>query len=150
MSTILVDADACPVKGEIYRVAKRYRLKVCMVSNRPLRTPPLPWIETVAVGDRFDAADDWIAKEVKKGDIVVTGDIPLAARCLQKGALVLGPKGRALNEDNIGEALASRELSAQLRELGIATRGPSPFQPRDRSRFLQRLDAMAQAIRGPS
>ncbi len=146
MNTILVDADACPVKGEIYRVAERYRLPVFVVANRPLRTPPVPWIETVVVGGRFDAADDWIAARVETNDIVVTGDIPLAARCLKKGARVLGPTGRALTDDNIGEALASRELTAHLRELGIATGGPPPFHPRDRSRFLQGLDAIIQSI----
>lgn len=148
MSAIFIDADACPVKGEVYRVAERYRLRVFVVANQPLRTPPMPWIEAVVVGDRFDAADDWIAAQAEEDDIVVTGDIPLASRCLQKGARVLGPKGRALTEANIGEALASREISAQLRELGIATKGPAPFQPRDRSRFLQRLDAIINAIQG--
>ena len=150
MSTIFVDADACPVKGEIYRVAERYRLNVCVVSNHPLRTPTRPWIRPVVVGDRFDAADDWIAAQAQKDDIVVTADIPLAARCLQKGARVLGLKGRALTDDNIGDALASRAISAHLRERGIATGGPAPFHPRDRSRFLQGLDAMIQAIQRAS
>lgn len=141
-----MDADACPVKAEIYRVAERYRLKVCVVSNQPLRTPRVPWIELVVVGARFDAADKWIAAQAASDDIVITGDIPLAASCLKKGARVLAPKGRALTDANIGEALASRELSAHLRDLGIATGGPAPFHPRDRSRFLQRLDALIQAI----
>jgi uncharacterized protein YaiI (UPF0178 family) len=147
VSAIFVDADACPVKDEVYRVAERYGLRVYVVSNQPLRTPPMPWIEAVVVGERFDAADDWIAAQAGDEDIVVTGDIPLASRCLKKGARVLGPKGRALTDDNIGEALASREISAHLRELGIATSGPAPFQPRDRARFLQRLDAIIQSIR---
>jgi hypothetical protein len=98
------------------------------------------------VGARFDAVDDWIAAQATHNDIVITGDIPLAARCLKKGARVLGPKGRVLTDDNIGEALASRELSTQLRDLGIVSGGPAPFQPRDRSRFLQRLDAAVQSI----
>lgn len=146
MSTIFVDADACPVKAEIYRVAERYQLKVFVVSNQPMRTPRTPWIELVVVGARFDAADNWIAAQAASNDIVITGDIPLAARCLEKEARVLDPKGHALTDANIGEALASRELSAHLRDLGIATGGPAPFQPRDRSRFLQRLDAVIQAI----
>lgn len=146
MTAIFVDADACPVKGEVYRVAERYHLKVFVVSNQPMRTPSMPWITSVVVGERFDAADDWIAERAQADDIVITGDIPLAARCLKKDARVLGPKGRPLTDANIGEALASRELSAQLRELGIATGGPAPFQPRDRSRFLQGLDAVIQAI----
>ena len=106
----------------------------------------MPWITAVVVGDRFDAVDDWIAARAQADDIVITGDIPLAARCLQRGARVLSPKGRILTDANIGDALASRELAAQLRELGIATGGPAPFKPRDRSRFLQRLDAIIQAI----
>ena len=146
MSTIFVDADACPVKAEIYRVAERYHLKVCVVSNHPMRTPRAPWIEPVVVGTRFDAADNWIAAQAAHNDIVITGDIPLAASCLKMGARVLDPKGRALTDANIGEALASRELTAHLRDLGIATGGPAPFQPKDRSRFLQRLDALIQAI----
>jgi uncharacterized protein YaiI (UPF0178 family) len=146
LSAIFVDADACPVKDEVYRVAERYGLRVYVVSNQPMRIPPMPWIEAVVVGERFDAADDWIAAQAGDEDIVVTGDIPLASRCLKKGARVLGPKGRALTDDNIGEALASREIAAHLRELGIATGGPAPFQPRDRARFLQRLDAIIQSI----
>ncbi len=141
-----MDADACPVKSEIYRVAERYRLKVFVVSNTSMRTPRLPWIEPVVVGQRFDAADNWIAERVETDDIVITGDIPLAARCLKKGARVLGPKGRSLTDANIGEALASRELSAQLRDLGIVTGGPAPFSPKDRSRFLQGLDAIIRSI----
>ena len=146
MSTIFVDADACPVKAEIYRVAERYQLKVCVVSNHPMRTPRAPWIEPIVVGTRFDAADNWIAAQVAHNDIVITGDIPLAARCLKKGARVIGPKGRLLTDTNIGDALATRELTAQLRDLGIVSGGPTPFQPRDRSRFLQRLDATVQSI----
>ena len=141
-----MDADACPVKAEIYRVAERYQLKVCVVSNQPMRTPRAAWIEAVVVDARFDAVDDWIAAQAAYNDIVITGDIPLAARCLKNGSRVLGPKGRILTDANIGEALANRALSAQLRDLGIAGGGPAPFQPRDRSRFLQRLDATVQSI----
>ena len=146
MSTIFVDADACPVKVEIYRVAERYHLNVCVVSNHPMRTPRAPWIEPVVVGARFDAADNWIAAQAACDDIVITGDIPLAARCLKKGARVIGPKGHVLTDANIGEALATRELSAHLRDLGIVNGGPTPFQRKDRSRFLQRLDATVRSI----
>jgi uncharacterized protein YaiI (UPF0178 family) len=150
LSAIIVDADACPVKGEVYRVAERYGLRVVVVSNQPLQTPPRAWIEAVVVSDRFDAADDWIAAQAGEDDIVVTGDIPLAARCLQQGARVLSPKGRAFTDENISEALAARDLSAQLRDLGLATGGPTPFQARDRSRFLQRLDAIIQSLKRAS
>jgi uncharacterized protein YaiI (UPF0178 family) len=150
LSAIFVDADACPVKGEVYRVAARYGLRVFVVSNQPLRTPPGPLVEAVVAGERFDAVDDWIAAQAGQDDIVVTGDIPLASRCLKQGARVLNPKGRAFTDDNIGEALAAREISAHLRELGLATGGPAPFVPRDRARFLQRLDAIIQSIRRAS
>jgi uncharacterized protein YaiI (UPF0178 family) len=142
LSKIFVDADACPVKAEIYRVAERYQLKVFVVANQHMRTPRSAWIELVVVDGRFDAADNWIAAQAASNDIVITGDIPLAASCLKKGARVLNPKGHALTDANIGEALASRKLSDHLRALGIATGGPAPFQLRDRSRFLQRLDQL--------
>jgi len=144
---IFVDADGCPVKQEIYRVAERYGLKVTVVSNSQMRTPDEDWLEVVVVEGQFDAADDWIVEHVSKRDIVISGDIPLASRCLKKGALVLGPTGRVFTEDNIGEALASREILSHLRELGTMTGGPAPFGKRDRSRFLQRLDDTIQAAR---
>ena len=147
LSEILVDADACPVKREVYRVAKRYGLKVILVSNTWIRVPEKDWLELVVVDERFDAADDWIVDHAAEKDIVITGDIPLASRCLAKGARVLSPKGRDFTEDTIGGALADREISSHLRELGITTGGPAPFEKRDRSRFLQRLDAIIQAIR---
>lgn len=144
MHNILVDADACPVKQEIYRVARRYALRVILVSNSWLRTPPDDLIELVVVSGGLDVADDWIAEHVCENDIVVTADIPLASRCLDKRALVLAPTGRVFTEDMIGEALASRELLSQLRDVGVISGGPAPFEKRDRSRLLQSLD---EAIR---
>jgi uncharacterized protein len=145
---IFVDADGCPVKQEIYRVAKRYGLKVTLVSNSRIRTPQENWVETVIVEGQFNAADDWIVDHVSEDDIVVTGDIPLASRCLVKGARVLAPAGRVFSEEGIGDALATRELLSHLRDLGTITGGPAPFDKRDRSRFLQRLDETIQAVRG--
>jgi uncharacterized protein len=145
---IFVDADACPVKQEVYRVAKRYVLKVTLVSNSRMRTPHEDWLEAVVVAGHFDAADDWIVEHVNESDIVISGDVPLASRCLGKGAQVLAPTGRVFTEDSIGEALASREFLSYLRDFGTITRGPAPFEKRDRSRFLQRLDETIQAVRG--
>jgi uncharacterized protein YaiI (UPF0178 family) len=144
---IFIDADGCPVKQEVYRVAKRYGLRVTVVANSRIRIPYGNCVELVVVEDQFDAVDDWIVEHVAANDIVVTGDIPLAARCLDKGALVLGPRGDTFTQDSIGEALASRELLAHLRELGSITGGPAPFENRDRSRFLQRLDETIQVVR---
>ncbi len=147
MTRILVDADACPVKEEIYRVAQRTKLPVVLVSNAWMQTPNRPWLELVVVDDAFDAADDWIVEQATDRDIVITVDIPLAARCLEKGARVIGHKGRLFTEESIGEALASRELQTHIRELGLPSGGPAPFQKQDRSRFLQRLDQVIQAVR---
>jgi uncharacterized protein YaiI (UPF0178 family) len=144
---IFVDADGCPVKQEVYDVAKRYRLKVTVVSNSWMRTPLADWLTLVVVEGQFDAVDDWIVEHAGENDIVISGDIPLASRCLKKSARVLGPTGRVFTEDNIGEALASRELLSHLRELGTMTGGPAPFGNRDRSRFLQRLDGVIQSVR---
>jgi uncharacterized protein len=144
---IYVDADGCPVKQEVYGVAKRYGLKVIVVSNSRMRIPHEDGLELIVVDGQFDAVDDWIVEHVSEKDIVISGDIPLASRCLEKGALVVGPKGRVFNDENIGEALASRELSSHLRELGTMTGGPAAFGRRDRSRFLERLDAAVQAAR---
>ncbi len=138
--TIYVDADACPVKAEIYRVAERYRIKVYIVSNSPIAVPKAPLIERVAVSGDPDAADDWIAERVSRGDIVVTADIPLAHRCIKSGAEVIAPAGRVLTETSIGMALATRNLMEDLRSAGQITGGPKPFQPRDRSKFLSTLD----------
>jgi uncharacterized protein len=144
---IFIDADGCPVKQEVYRVAKRYGLKVTLVSNSRMRTLQEDWLEVVVVDGQFNAADDWIVEHVSENDIVVTGDIPLASRCLEKDARALGPSGRMFNRENIGEALASRELLSYLRDLGTLTGGPAPFEKRDRSRFLQRLDDTIQSVR---
>jgi uncharacterized protein YaiI (UPF0178 family) len=144
---IYVDADGCPVKQEVYRVARRYGLKVILVANSRMRIPDSDSVELVLVDDHLDAADNWIVEHVAENDIVITGDIPLAHRCLKQGARVLGPRGRVFTEDSIGSALATRDLLAHLRELGTVTGGPAPFQKRDRSQFLQRLDEIIQAIR---
>ena len=147
MLNIYVDADACPVKKEIYRVAERYDLYVTVVANSWMRVPGSKSICLEVVGDGFDAADDWIADSVECDDIVITGDIPLAARCVEKGATVIGPGGRPFTEDNIGEVVATRDLMAELRETGEISGGPAPFAKNDRSRFLQRLDEAVHAIR---
>jgi uncharacterized protein len=145
---IFVDADGCPVKQEVYRVAKRYGIKVTLVSNSRMRAPQEDWLEAVVVEGQFNAADDWIVDHVNEGDIVVTGDIPLASRCLEKSARVLASTGRVFSEEGIGDALATRELLSHLRDLGTITGGPAPFDKRDRSLFLQRLDDTIQAVRG--
>ncbi len=145
MITIFVDADACPVKDEVYRVARRYRLPVRVVANSRLRVPVDPLVRMEVVTGHFDAADDWIVEHIEAGDIAVTADIPLAARCLAKGARVLDAKGRVFTEASIGDVLANRELMAYLRDLGDVGGGPAPFAPRDRSRFLQYLDDLIQA-----
>jgi uncharacterized protein YaiI (UPF0178 family) len=145
MARIFVDADGCPVKAEVYRVAERHGVKVILAANAPMRTPREPWIEVMVVPGQFDAADDWIVEHLAAGDVVVSDDIPLASRCLPLGARVLNSRGRVFTEESIGEALASRALSAHLRELGAITGGPSPVGPRDRSRFLQVLDQLLRA-----
>ncbi|WP_419660430.1 conserved uncharacterized protein, DUF188 [Desulfosarcina variabilis str. Montpellier] len=147
MLHIFVDADACPVKNEVYRVAGRYGLKVTLVANNWMRTPKDSRITLQVVKDDFDAADDWIVEQVQAHDIVVTADILLAGRCLEKGALVLGTTGKPFTEDNIGDAIAVRDLLANLRGPGEQTGGPAPMTQRDRSRFLQKLDDMIQSVR---
>ncbi len=144
---IYVDADACPVKNEIYRVAERCKLKVMLVANSRFRAPGKDWIEQITVGGQLDAADNWIAEHVQENDIVITADIPLAGRCLKKGAAVIGTTGRIFTEKNIGNALATRELLSQLRDSGDVTGGPPPFSPKDRSQFLQSLDKIIKAIK---
>jgi len=144
---LFVDADSCPVKDEIYRVAYRYALTVHVVANQSHPLPDGERFRLVLVSDQFDAADDWIAEHAGLDDIVITGDILLAARCLELGARVLGSRGRIFKETSIGEALAAREAKAYLREMGIAGTGPPPFQDRDRSRFSQRLDQLVQDVR---
>lgn len=147
MLHIYIDADACPVKDETYRVAARYDLPVTLVANARMRIPFDAKISLVVVGNTLDAADDWIAEHVGKGDIVITADVPLASRCIEKGASVIGTTGRAFTEDNIGDVVAHRDLLFELREAGEITGGPPPLQKRDRSRFLQRLDEAIQAVR---
>ena len=147
MLKIYIDADACPVKAEVFRVAERYELGVTLVSNTWMNTPASSRIQLQVVDGKFDAADDWIVNHVQTDDIVITADIPLAARCLEKGARVLGSKGRVFTKDNIGDIMATREIMSHLRDLGTMTGGPAPFQKKDRSRFLQSLDQMIQAIK---
>ena len=145
---IYVDADACPVKDETVRVAERHGLTVHMVSNSGMRVAGSPLVRPVLVPDGLDAADDWIAERAGPDDVVVTADIPLAARCLKAGASVIGPTGKPFTADNIGTALAMRDLMGHLRDTG-EVRGNNPsFTPRDRSRFLQALEAAVQAIKG--
>lgn len=144
---IYVDADACPVKDEVVRVAERHGLPVHMVSNAWMRLADSPLISRIIVDDGPDAADDWIAKEVSSGDVAVTADIPLAARCLEAGAKVIGPAGKPFTDSSIGMALAMRELKADLRETG-QIQGTNPlFTRQDRSRFLQALEQAIQDIR---
>lgn len=150
MLMVYVDADGCPVKDEVLRVTQRYDLSVRFVANRYVAVDGAPRVQSIVVSESFDAADDWIVEQAERGDIVVTADIPLAARCLEKGVRVLGHKGRELTEDSIGNALASRELSQQLRDMGMNTGGPAPMQKKDRSKFLQRLDEVINAIRRES
>jgi uncharacterized protein len=144
---IFVDADACPVKNEIYRVAERYRLSVTLVTNSWMRSPPYGWVTLQVVGDGLDEADDWIVDHLQPDDVVITADIPLASRCIKGGAAVIGPTGKPFTEDNVGSALAMRDLMKELRDAGSITGGPPPLSKRDKSRFLQEFDTMLQAIR---
>lgn len=142
MLDIYIDADGCPVKKEVYRVASRYGLKVFLVSNSWMRIPESSRVELVLVESGPDVADDYIADHVETDDIVITGDIPLADRCIKNGALVIGNTGKPFDEYNIGSALSIRNLMHDLREQGMITPGPPPFSKQDRSRFLQALDEM--------
>src|SRR5436189_2830867 len=146
MLTLYIDADACPVKDEVYRVARRYRLAVKVVANAPLRVPTDPLVEMV-VRPGFGAADDWIAGQAGPGDVVVTADVPLAARCLAGGARALDPKGRPFTDNDIGAALAMRDLMDELRQGGAVTGGPAPMTAKDRSRFLAQLDQIVNLVR---
>ena len=145
----LIDADACPVKDETYRVAVRYGVAVKVVTNTWMRTPDHPSIELVLVEKSgvLDVADDWIAEQARPGDVVITADIPLAARCVEAGARVLSHRGKEFTPESIGDALATRDLMADLREAGEFTGGPPPFSKRDRSQFLQKLDAIVHSLR---
>ncbi|MCS5637505.1 MAG: YaiI/YqxD family protein [Myxococcota bacterium] len=144
MTEIFIDGDACPVKQEVYAVAARLGLSVVLVANQPIRVPRDAGVEMVLVPDGPDAADDWIVEEIRAGDIVITADIPLAARCLARGAHALGTNGREFSPDSIGQALATREIKASLREAGALTGGPAPITARERSRFSSALDAVVQ------
>lgn len=146
MIRVYVDADACPVKDETYRVAKRYGLPVILVANTWMRAPDD--VELVVVKGDLDAADDWIAERAGTGDVVVTADVPLAARCVAKGARVIAPRGKEFTEESVGDAVATRDLLAQLREAGVVSTGPPPFEKRDRSRFLQTLDTVIRSLGG--
>ena len=143
---IYVDADACPVKDEIYRVASRFGLPISVVAGNFIRVPQDPMIERIAAGAGMDAADDWIAERAGKGDIVITSDIPLASRCVKAGAEVLAPNGKPFSEQSIGMTLAVRNLMTDLRSSGEVTGGPKSFAPRDRSAFLSALDQTIRRI----
>jgi uncharacterized protein len=149
MTAIYIDADACPVREETYRVATRLDLPVLVVSNgsRPIRPPALPNVQMVVVGATPDAADDWIAERIAAGDVCVTADIPLAARCLAKAAQAVSPAGRHWTQDNIGNAMAGREVARHMREIDLATGGPAALTRADRSRFLSALDAAVRTAR---
>ncbi len=147
MLHIYIDADACPVKNEVYRVAEREGLAVTLVANSAMRIPENPSITLEVVGNGFDAADDRIVENVAPGDIVITADVLLADRCLKEGARVLGTTGKPFTEDNIGSIVATRNLMADLRGAGEITGGPAPMTKRDRSFFLQKLDEAIQSVR---
>jgi uncharacterized protein YaiI (UPF0178 family) len=140
---VYVDADACPVKAEAVKVAERHGLPVVFVANAWLAVPRAPRVRVQVVSGSFDAADDWIVGQLRPHDVVVTADIPLAARSLERGAHVLGPSGKPFTGDNIGNALATRELMADLRAYGVGG-GPPPFGPKDRSRFLEALERVVR------
>lgn len=143
---IYVDADACPVKAETVKVAERHGLSVVFVANAWLAVPRAPRVRVQVVPGSFDAADDWIAGQVQRDDVVITADIPLASRCLKAGARVLKPSGQRFTDDNIGNALAGRELAAELRAYGVGG-GPPPFGPKDRSRYLDALELVVRSAK---
>ena len=147
MFRIYIDADGCPVKQEVYRVADRYELEVIVVASRRIGVPASKRVQAVAAGDAYDAADDWIVEQLSDGDIVITADLLLVDRCLKAGARVLGPKGKIWDDESIGGALASRALAEELRQMGQMTGGPAPMAKKDRSTFLSRLDQVIQALR---
>jgi uncharacterized protein len=146
-ATILVDADACPVKEEVYRVAARYGVRTAVVANQPIMVPRDPLVERVLVPSGPDAADDWIAAHAHAGTVVITSDVPLAARAVKTGATVIAPSGRRFTEASIGADLAMRNLLSDIRAAGETTRGPKPFDRRQRSAFLQELDRAVMALK---
>jgi uncharacterized protein YaiI (UPF0178 family) len=137
---VFVDADACPVKAEIYKVAERHSVSVVLVANSYMAVPRDADVKLIVVGKRFDEADDWIAERAGASSVVITADIPLASRCVASGAQVISPTGRVFTENSIGNVLATRNLMQDLREAGTITTGPKPFSPKDRSAFLSALD----------
>lgn len=137
---VYVDADACPVKDEVLKVAERHNMAIYYVANAYMRLPEHRLVNRVVVNDSFDAADDWIAEHAKERDIVITNDIPLAGRCLEKAAIVIGSTGKEFTDASIGQALASRALNQHLREIGQITGGPRSFSRNDRSQFLQTME----------
>lgn len=147
MAKIYVDGDACPVKDEIYRVAERFQISVILVANSHMKIPMNPLFEMKVVKGNFDAADDWIVEKIAPNDLVITSDILLADRCLKKLARVLGPKGEEFNEDNIGSAIAMRDLSQNLRHMGENRGGPAPMDKKARSKFLAKMDEILQALK---
>jgi uncharacterized protein len=144
---IYLDADACPVKEQVYKVAARYGLEVAVVANAPMRLPGQPGVRMVVVPGGIDVADDWIAERAGAGDLVLTADIPLAARVVEAGARCLDFRGGEFTPNKVGEALASRDLNAYLRQMGLAGSGPSAFSQKDRSKFASALDAAAQRLK---
>ena len=144
---IYVDADACPVKSEVYRVAERHGLRVHIVAHQAMRVPDRDWIAATILPEAPDAADDWIAEHIQADDICITSDVPLVDRCLKCGARVIGPKGRVFTESSIGDVLATRNLLTHLRDAGQITGGPAPFAEKDRSRFLNVLHETIVAIK---
>lgn len=147
MSEIYVDADACPVKAEVLKVAERHSLTVTFVANSGLRPSRDPMVKNVIVSASFDAADDWITERAGKGDVVVTADVPLAVRCVANGALVTGPTGKRFDETNIGMASAMRDLAQHLRESGERKSYNAPFSPKDRSKFLEVMEHLCRAAK---
>lgn len=147
MIHIYIDGDACPVKDETYKVAARYQIKVFVVANQYLNAPLDPLVEMKAVSGNFDAADDWIVEQVTDRDIVITADILLADRCVKKKARVLGPKGVEFTEDNVGSAVANRELMQNLRHMGEMRGGPAPMDKKARSQYLGKLDQIIQSLK---
>ena len=144
--TIYLDADACPVKAHVYRVSARYGVALRVVANATLNVPAQSELELVRVSGGVDAADDWIATHAAEGDIVLTADIPLAARVLRSGAACLDFRGNPFDQNTIGDALATRDINAFLRSAGMPASMPKPYSPRDKSRFASRLDAMVAKL----
>ena len=147
MVKIYVDADACPVKNEVERIATRHQIETYLVCDGGIRPPLNSLIQLIVVNQGADAADDWIAEHIGRADICVTADIPLAARCLKEGALAIRPDGNTYTNDSIGMALATREIMQGLRETGEMTGGPPPFSKTDRSKFLDRMEMIVQEAR---